>query len=283
MSVSRQPVLIVLVALAGVAWAWQTIRLREAGKLDLVPNIASIGRSPYGKTLAMAIQGPVDAYWHKGREPHHDHGPEHGHAEGEDGAPEDGGAGLVKAKEFLEGMEAAVVNPNTPYGQSAAHEKYLHRQIERKLEVAYWLDPGNYANFNALALFLSETALASREVNPDRVFYFADRTTDYVEAREKVNPEPWLTAASAVLAKMQWYEQLKDRIPDARARFAADLSRFEGYLNRYVFLRDLQMAGGHWEAIPVARREAMASRHLMLSKLLEAKKVILDAYFGPMP
>lgn len=273
MSLPRQPVFLLLVALAGSAWAWQVIRLRDAGKLDMVPNIAAIGRSPYGKTLAMAIQGPVDAYWHKGREPHHDHGPQTG--------VEDEAGALGRAKEFLEGMEAAVVNPNTPYGQSVAHEKYLHRQIEKKLEVAYWLDPGNYANFNALALFLSETALASRQVNPERVYYFADRTIEFVETQEKVNPEPWLTAASAVLAKMQWYEQLKDSMPDARARFAADLPRFEGYLNRYQFLRDLRIAGGNWEAIPVARREAMESRYQMLNKLLEAKKVILDTYFQP--
>jgi hypothetical protein len=96
-----------------------------------------------------------------------------------------------------------------------------------------------------------------------------------------VNPEPWLTAASAVLAKMQWYEQLKGAMPDARERFAAEIPRIERHLSQYLFLRDLQMARGSWEGIPVARRVAMEARYGMLCKLLEAKKIILNTYFDP--
>ena len=280
--------MILLLALAGTGWAWQTISLRQAGHFDMVPNFAAIGSSPYGKTLAMAIQGPVDDYWHKGREAHHDHaepGGEHVHSadceHGSSDSKEDRAGEFKGVKSFLEEMEAAVVNPNTPYGQTAAHEKYLHRQIEKKLEVAYWLDPGNFANFNSLSLFLSESAVASRKLNPERVYYFADQTIAFVEAREKVNPEPWLTSASAVLAKMQWYEQLKDTMPDARARYAADIPRMERHLNQSLFLRDMQMARGTWEGIPVARRNAMETRYSMLEKLLEAKKVILETYFSP--
>jgi hypothetical protein len=279
MTQARKITILLLATLVGVGWAWQAVSLREAGRFDMVPNFAAIGRSPYGKTLAMAIQGPVDNYWHKGREPHHDH-EEHVHGEDCDHAEEEAGL-FAGAKTFVEEMEAAVVNPNTPYGQSPAHEKYLHRQIEKKLEVAYWLDPGNYANFNALALFLTESALASREVNPERIYYFAEQSIAFVEAREKVNPEPWLTAASAALAKLEWYEQLKDSMPDARARYSAELVRFERLLGQYLFLRDMQMARGTWEGIPAARRAAMESRHAMLSKLLEAKQIILDIHFAP--
>jgi hypothetical protein len=289
MTTARKSTIFLLLALVGAGWAWQAVSLREAGKFDLVPNFAAIGRSPYGKTLAMAVQGPVDVYWHKGREAHHDHD-EHGLAGGEpceesgcsEADDERGTSGLfAAAKSFVEQMEAAVVNPNTPYGHSRAHEKYLHRQIEKKLEVAYWLDPGNYANFNALVLFLSESALASRELDPEKVYYFAERTISFVESGERVNPEPWLTAASAVLAKMQWYEQLKGAMPDARERFAAEIPRIERHLSQYLFLRDLQMARGSWEGIPVARRVAMEARYGMLCKLLEAKKIILNTYFDP--
>lgn len=287
MSPASKSILLLLTTVAGTGWAWQAVALREAGHFDMVPNFAAIGRSPYGKTLAMAIQGPVDAYWHKGREAQHNHEAEresHGescehchHHELEQAS----GSFIAEAKSFVEKMEEAIDNPNTPYGQSVAHERYLHRQIEKKLEVAYWLDPGNYANFNALMLFLSESALASREVNPEKVYYFAEQTIAHVESREQVNPEPWLTSASAVLAKMQWLEQMKDTLPDARKQFAAELLRFEQHLSRYLVLRDRQMFSGKWEGIPVARRIAMESRHDMLSKLLEAKKVILDTHFQP--
>jgi hypothetical protein len=82
--------LILLVA-GTVGWVWKGKSLQESGTLDHEPNLLHLKRSPFGRTLALAMRGPVDVYWHRGAvhehghddhdgpcgpECEHDHGPE---------------------------------------------------------------------------------------------------------------------------------------------------------------------------------------------------------------
>ena len=256
-------------------WGWQVVRMKHNGLLDSTPNFAALGGSPYGRTLAMVMQGPVGAYWHGGAESGHVHGPEcnHGHEELADEQLDGVGAGglVDQAKEMVGHLNLAVREPNTPRGQSQAHIRYLRRQIERKLETAYWLDPGNYANFNALMLFLTEDAIATQAVSPQRVLALANHTIAHVEQNEKVNPEPWLTAASAVHTKME----ILGRKEGSQSELQELLGQFEHCLARFAFLRDIQIAAKRWSAISSARRSSMDERARSLHKLLEAQAVIL--------
>lgn len=286
-----------------VAWAGQSVSLREQGMLDLTPNIAALGQSPYGKTLGFAIQSPIDAYWHSAEDHDHDH--EHGHDaehEHEHDPNEPGGThpgcadphcphehgavatanpgeaphGLLPAaKGFIEEMSHAVEKRTSPYGQSSAHKRYIRRQIERKLATAYWLDPGNYANYNAYHLFLSESSLHTRDVDFPSVRDLADRTRLSVDS-EGVNPEPWLTAASAMMNKMEILFHLRREGDDTVGQFEAALGEAKYCLGRYRTLRNRQVKAGLWEGIPVARRDVMESRATMLGRWLEAQEVILE-------
>lgn len=49
--------------------------LMESGEFGREPNILSLNGSPFGKTIAMAMQGPVDVYWHEGEAHDHVHAP----------------------------------------------------------------------------------------------------------------------------------------------------------------------------------------------------------------
>jgi hypothetical protein len=276
---------------ATVAWGWQATRLRAAGMLDHEPNVFALGSSPYGKTLAIAIQGPVDNYWHQGNDRgsgesgHHDH--DHGavgHVHGESCGPDCGGGRspqvpstlMEKAKFHVDHLAEAVAKPNTTKPLTPAHRKYIHRQIEKKLELAYWLDPGNYANFLSLMLFLSES-------NADKVFRFADNTLHHVERNEKVNPEPWLTAASAANAKLEWYFRLRHETPGARAEFEKSLRDFERCMNRFEFLRARQKNSREWQTIPTNRREVIDERAQFLYKILKSQQFTLANHFSPAP
>ena len=72
---------LVLLAIGTVAWAWQSRSFQQDGKLAHEPNLLHLKRSPFGRTLALAMRGPVDVYWHRGGV--HDHGEGHEHAHGE--------------------------------------------------------------------------------------------------------------------------------------------------------------------------------------------------------
>lgn len=83
-----------LVAACGT-WVWQSRAMYHDGALELEPNILHLKKSPFGRTLALAMRGPVDVYWHRGgvhdhdeSEHGHDHSPgdehEHGHSHDHD-------------------------------------------------------------------------------------------------------------------------------------------------------------------------------------------------------
>ena len=48
-------------------WGGMAKKFDAENKLSHEPNVACIKGSPYGKVLALAMQGPIDFYWHKGK------------------------------------------------------------------------------------------------------------------------------------------------------------------------------------------------------------------------
>jgi hypothetical protein len=63
-----------------------TAGLKRSGKLDYRPNPLTLNGSPFGRTLALAMRGPVDVYWHRGNVHDHDH--DHSHEHGPDCGPD---------------------------------------------------------------------------------------------------------------------------------------------------------------------------------------------------
>ena len=64
-----------------------TAGLKQSGKLDYRPNVLTLNGSPFGRTLALAMRGPVDVYWHRGNVHDHEHGHDHSHDDGHTHAP----------------------------------------------------------------------------------------------------------------------------------------------------------------------------------------------------
>lgn len=73
MNIKYNATRLLLLALGLVAWASAGHSLQKRGSFEFVPNAFSLKGSPFGRTLAMAMQGPVDVYFHQGQG--HDHGP----------------------------------------------------------------------------------------------------------------------------------------------------------------------------------------------------------------
>ena len=79
-----------LLLVAGTLGAVELSRsMFRDGLVNPQPNVLHLKRSPFGRTLALAMRGPVDIYWHRGS-PHshledgHSHDHDHDHAHGED-------------------------------------------------------------------------------------------------------------------------------------------------------------------------------------------------------
>ena len=48
-------------------WGGMAKKFNAADELSYTPNVACMKGSPYGKVLGLAMQGPIDFYWHKGK------------------------------------------------------------------------------------------------------------------------------------------------------------------------------------------------------------------------
>ena len=92
---------IVFLVVGLAAWGLQANRLYQREQFTKAHNPLHLKQSPFGRTLSLAMRGPVDVYWHRG-EPHehppgeehshshpHDHGHGHGHSH-----DHDAGAGI---------------------------------------------------------------------------------------------------------------------------------------------------------------------------------------------
>lgn len=172
-------------------------------EIDVPLNVLGINRSPYGEVFAMAMQGPIDNYWHaveSGGAAHSCDGCkkcEHQTQEkkkkiaGKADAPLD-----VRLRNFIEAMDEGVKTRTNARPASDAHKFHLRRGIEDKLRFAYNLDPSHYGNYNAYHFFLTEPQLGTRPELTPYAAKLAEDTINYCLSRRD-DPRRALTAAAA--------------------------------------------------------------------------------------
>jgi hypothetical protein len=56
------------------AWAVAGRSLKQDGEFNYAPNVLHLKGSPFGRTIAMAMQGPADVYFHEGQAHNHEPG-----------------------------------------------------------------------------------------------------------------------------------------------------------------------------------------------------------------
>lgn len=293
--------------LAGVAlWGGYAQRFNSEGKFEYEPNVACLKGSPYGKVLALAMQGSIDFYWHKGASHEHsevlnaenghhegcpdgcdhDHASvahdfqvEHEHGEG-CGCPGHSGQAAVagegadplreRAKRLIKEMAATAHRRTDNKPLSPAHEKYLQGVTEDKLRLAYELDPSNYTNYGNYHLFIATTNFGKEDADDAAAVALARRTLAYCK-QDNVDPASWVTAASAayniVFHIGQHYQDFT--IPEAKA----SLAEFDHCVQRYHELLEKAVAEGR--IVSETRYREMAERIRYLGKLREAQGVYM--------
>jgi hypothetical protein len=189
-----------------LVWAIACRPLLANPDLNAPVNPLGIQRSPYGEVFAMALQGPIDTYFHAGMF-------------SETQSPQDGREGVAcetpmmdanpadkpaKAnlslsawlQNLLTFLEQAATVRTNPKPASEALKRHLRRQSEDKLRFAYKLDPAHYANYNSLHFFLTEPAVGTRPQLSPTAAKLAQDTIEYCLKQEH-DPRPALTAAAA--------------------------------------------------------------------------------------
>lgn len=259
--------------LAAMAMAARPLADHEA--LDYPINPLGVNRSPYGEVFAMAMQGPVDTYWHQGElarfAPHVvDRGQ---HPEGTDdfARPDASLPWNERLRVFLEALDDASTARTNPHVGSKALDFHIRQQIEKKLRFGYRLDPAHYGNYNSYHFFLSEPTLGTRRILTPEVAQLAKETINYCLS-EEYDPRAVLTAAAA--ATNMIHLMFADRHNETPAFTAAQmrecLDLLDTCIARYLTIHERWITAGHDELLSPMRINEMEDRFDFVRRIRHA-------------
>ncbi|MCF7674675.1 MAG: hypothetical protein K9N23_16265 [Akkermansiaceae bacterium] len=274
-----------LIGAGAFAWALSARQLVTQPELATPLNPLGINRSPYGEVLAMAMQSPIDAYWHgAGVEEHedeHECGPACDHDHDKDAvtpavasAPPPLKSRLVT---FLSEMDRGLNARNNPKPTTPAHQFYMRRQTEDKLRFAYHLDPAHYSNFNSYYFFLTQPMVGTRPELTSSAVQLAQSTIDYCLSQQD-DPRPALTAASAA------ENILETMITDSRsgthlhsiAQMRQNLALVNHCIGRFNEIAARWDASGNWNRLSEFRLNEIKERIHFICKMRDAQATAID-------
>lgn len=299
---SRIPSIAISVGLVGSgALAWTIAARPLVGNPDLAAplNPLGINRSPYGEVFAMAMQSPIDIYFHAGTGEHHDHAPgetcddpsAHGHEHdakcahhedcGHDHHEHETDAVMLTNVEsssldlhfssLLSKLDKTRGLRTNPKAAGEALKRYLRRQAEDKLRFAYELDPSHYANYNSLHFFLTEPQIGTRPELTPSAAKLAEDTIQYC-LKQDHDPRPALTAAAAAsnILELMFNDR---RSPDPKfstAQMRQCLNLLDHCLARYQSIAGQWDESKQWELMSPMRINECKERLHFINKVREA-------------
>ncbi len=245
------------------------------------PNPLGVKRSPYGEVFAMAMQGPIDTFFHVSQSNGTLEGEAHTHKHATNLAFEDEAytGWNERLRAFIDGLAHGKEARTNHRGASAAHKLYLRRSVEDKLRFAYDLDPSHYGNYNAYHFFLTEPEMGTRPELTPTAAKLADETIAYCMAQRN-DPRQALTAASAASNIIQL--MLNDRAVDPESpRYSAEQMRevftwVDHSINLYTHLAAKWNKEGVWDNFSELRRLETEERYRFIRKIRDSQKQAID-------
>ena len=238
------------------AWAFAGRPLVANPDLAAPLNALGINGSPYGEVFAMAMQGPIDTYFHgvmSGGGAHR-HDDNCGHAKVETMAVKSNQSLTNRLEGLIVSLDKAQEVRTNPRSASDAHKRYLRRQVEDKLRFAYQLDPTHYANYNSLHFFLTEPELGTRPALTPSTAKLADDTIQYCLKQDN-DPRPALTAAAATcnILELMFNDQVNATPKFNTVQMRQYLNLLNHCLARYVTLSKVWDQSKNWELLSPQR------------------------------
>ncbi len=269
-----------LIGMGVLCWAFAGRPLVKDTDLSIPLNPLGINGSPYGEVFAMAMQGPIDTYFHgsvSGGAHQHEAGQTCGHCQKtatpvkQESTVKNNLALATRFSNFLASLDKAAATSTNPKAASQAHKLYLRRQVEDKLRFAYQLDPSHYGNYNALHFFLTEPQLGTRpELTPSAAKLAGD-TIQYC-LKQDTDPRPALTAAAAAtnVLQLMFADQKNDNPQFNTTQMRQYLGVLDYTISRYVTLAKKWEETKNWDLVSPQRIAECDERFTFICKIREA-------------
>jgi len=267
-----------LIGSGALAWALAARPLVTNPDLKAPLNPFGINTSPYGEVFAIAMQGPIDTYFHGAWTG----GVGHTHKPGEScEICEKAKVEKVPAKtdKTLEGrfrnlvakMESATDERTNPKPASQALRFFLRREAEDKLRFAYNLDPAHYGNYNSLHFFLTEPQMGTRKIMTPAVAKLADDTIQYC-LKEQNDPRPMLTAAGACtnILLLMFEDQQNPKPLFNTTQMRSYLNLLDHCISNYMMLAKRWDETKSWDLLSAQKITECEERFRFIGKIREA-------------
>ncbi|MEM9079761.1 MAG: hypothetical protein AAGC74_03610 [Verrucomicrobiota bacterium] len=241
-----------LCLVSGVALAGLGFQAVQSGPgLDFEPNIGSLKGSPYGRTVGLALQGPVVRFLDKGI------------CRVEATESEDSKGRLYK---FLTELKQGKDDVGSRMGMSRGHEDFVYKEIERKLELAWEMDPRNYSNYAIYQMFLYESF-----ANKGRVGAEASRALSLATLQaclaDEGSPLSLLTGAQAAFDLVLTGSAHTEAFEGGAGEVEEYSKLLPQFLESYERLVVQMQEDGRWNELSEIRQTEFEQRRLFLERL----------------
>lgn len=177
---------------------------------------------------------------------------------------------IPQAKEYLGHLSALKIVRTNPNVMSEAHVRWAKRKVESQLLRSYNMDPTHYGAYNSYHLFLTVHDFGGTPETRKHAETIARHTVAHV-MHEKENPEPWLTAASAMmnvyLLKTEKFQTAGEKIP---LEILKEYEKKIGYcLQQFEKLQEKAEESGVWDNLTMARQQEISERYLFQTRTFE--------------
>lgn len=274
---------------AGVfAWVFTGHPLVTNPDLEAPLNPLSINGSPYGEVFAMAMQGPIDTYFHgamnSGGTHHHEAGDECPACKKAETENKAAGSDLSLGGRFqnlLTSLDKVSEIRTNPKSASDAHKRYLRRQVEDKLRFAYQLDPSHYANYNSLHFFLTEPELGTRPELTPSAAKLAEDTIKYC-LKQDTDPRPALTAAAAAtnILELMFNDQQNPAPKFNTVQMRQYLVLLDHCIGRYVAISQEWEKSKNWELLSPQRIAECEERFNFICRIRDTDEATILRFEG---
>jgi hypothetical protein len=305
MRTSSNIISVCLIGSGLAAWGLTARPLVENPKLDVPLNPLGINRSPYGEVFAMAMQSPINSYFHAGMGEKHSHAPgeactdecttskekpkeeeehvhdehcDHGHDHDHHSADEEKDISIHdKLLGLIQSMNEVSELRTNPKPANEALMLHHRRVAEDKLRFAYEMDPAHYGNYNSLHFFLTEPQIGTRPQITPAVMKLAKDTIDYCLEQEN-DPRPALTAAAACtnILDLMFLDHNNNKFSTfTLEQMRQGLILLDHCLNRYHTIAKQWDESKNWELLsPMRITECQTRLHFIL-KIRETAAVTI--------
>lgn len=241
--------------------------LSIGGKLSFEPNPGALAGSPFGRTVGTALQGPITRFWDRGV----------GSIETKQEAVE-GSRPDQKLFNWVVDMRESKTDSSEQGKLYQEHKTHIMARIEKKLALAWQMDPRNFANYTIYQMFLWED-FSGKELEATLTPRELSQETLEVSLADVDSPVSLLTAGQASYDLVFTARTSKEQSAEEAS---ADIRKYSQLLpeliTKFDSLVDQMRADGRWDRFSEVKKSEFEARKQYLSHLSEETRAYLDKY-----